>query len=79
MAAIKRDPYVTLELPRTATLDDIKKRHRTLSRELHPDANVGADQATLRAQDRKLKNVNEAYDALVRELNAAGRSSTRDR
>jgi len=32
------DPYRTLKLPRSATLDDIKTRYRKLSRKLHPDA-----------------------------------------
>ncbi len=32
------DPYRTLKLQRSATLDDIKTRYRKLSRKLHPDA-----------------------------------------
>ena len=32
------DPYRTLKLERSATLDDIKTRYRKLSRKLHPDA-----------------------------------------
>jgi hypothetical protein len=34
-----RDPYASLEVPRSATADDIKKSFRRLAKRLHPDAN----------------------------------------
>jgi hypothetical protein len=34
-----RDPYVSLEVPRSAAADDIKKSFRRLAKRLHPDAN----------------------------------------
>jgi DnaJ domain len=34
-----RDPYASLEVPKSATADDIKKSFRRLAKTLHPDAN----------------------------------------
>jgi DnaJ domain len=34
-----RDPYASLEVPQSATADDIKKSFRRLAKRLHPDAN----------------------------------------
>lgn len=34
-----RDPYQSLDLPRSATADDIKKSFRQLAKKLHPDTN----------------------------------------
>lgn len=56
--ADKRDYYEVLEVPRTASTDDIKKAYRKLARKYHPDINRDAD-----AEDR-FKEVNEAYEVL---------------
>jgi hypothetical protein len=34
-----RDPYQSLDLPRSATADDVKKSFRQLAKKLHPDTN----------------------------------------
>lgn len=49
------DYYKTLGVPRTATVDEIKKAFRKLARTHHPDA--GGDEA-------KFKEINEAYEVL---------------
>jgi DnaJ-class molecular chaperone len=53
------DPYSVLGVPRTASGDDIKKAHRRLAKQLHPDINPDAAEAA-----EKLKRINAAYDFL---------------
>ena len=54
-----RDYYATLEVPRTATADEIKKSYRRLSKKYHPDVNVGSTTA-----EDKFKELGEAYEVL---------------
>ena len=53
------DYYRTLELPRTATLPDIKHAYRRLARKHHPDLNPGDPTAEDRMED-----INRAYEVL---------------
>ncbi len=46
-----RDFYKILNLPRTATLNQIKKSYRKLAKELHPDKNTNDPQAQERFQE----------------------------
>jgi DnaJ-class molecular chaperone len=55
----KRDYYEILGVPRTATADEIKKAHRKLVRQHHPDVNKNNP-----ASEAKFKEVQEAYDVL---------------
>jgi curved DNA-binding protein len=50
------DYYTTLEIPKTATQDDIKKAYRKLAMKTHPDRNGG--------DETKFKKIQEAYDIL---------------
>lgn len=59
MAVKFKDYYEVLDVPRTATEDDIRKAYRKLARKHHPDVNPG-DQS---AED-KFKDINEAYEVL---------------
>jgi DnaJ-class molecular chaperone len=59
MAVKFQDYYEVLEVPRTATADDIKKAYRKLARKYHPDVNPGDTSA-----EEKFKQVGEAYEVL---------------
>jgi DnaJ-class molecular chaperone len=59
MAAKFQDYYETLGVSRTASADDIRKAHRRLSRQHHPDLNPGNKDA-----EARFKAVQEAYDVL---------------
>jgi curved DNA-binding protein len=54
-----KDYYQILNVPRTATQDDIKKAYRKLARQYHPDNNPGNKQA-----EAKFKEINEANEVL---------------
>lgn len=55
----KKDFYDILGVPRNASGDEIKKAHRKLVRQYHPDVNKNNPAAT-----EKFKEVQEAYDVL---------------
>lgn len=55
----KRDFYDILGVARSASADDIKKAHRKLVRQYHPDVNKNDKGAT-----EKFKEIQEAYDVL---------------
>src|SRR5271170_3424674 len=54
-----RDYYEVLGVPRTASVDEIKKAHRKLVRKYHPDVNKNNASAT-----EKFKEAQTAYDVL---------------
>jgi len=53
------DFYKLLGLPRDANDDDIRKAHRKLVREYHPDANPGD-----RSSEERFKEIQRAYEVL---------------
>ena len=64
------DPYKVLNVPSTATDEEIKKAYRDLARKYHPDNYHDNPLADL-AQE-KMKEINEAYDTIQRQR--SGRS-----
>ena len=65
------DPYKVLNIPSTATDEEVKKAYRELARKYHPDNYHDNPLADL-AQE-KMKEINEAYDTIQRQRQ--GRSS----
>lgn len=59
MAVAYKDYYSTLGVSREATADEIKKAHRKLARQNHPDLNPGDKDAK-----QRFKDVQEAYEVL---------------
>jgi molecular chaperone DnaJ len=55
----EKDFYKILGLDKKASADEIKKKYRSLARDLHPDKNQGDA-----AREEKFKAVSEAYDIL---------------
>src|SRR3989440_563234 len=54
-----RDYYQTLGVSKNASEDEIKRAHRKLARQYHPDRNPGDKQAEV-----QFKEVQQAYDVL---------------
>lgn len=66
---IADDPYDILGVPRDMPFEDIRKAHRQLVRELHPDRHVASGMPTelvLIATER-LARINEAFDRIKKE------------
>ena len=64
------DPYVTLGVPRNASEDEIKRAYRELVRKYHPDNYANNPLADL--AEEKMKEINEAYDAIEKERSSGG-------
>lgn len=64
------DPYLVLDLPPQASIEDVKQRYRKLVRENHPDkhmaAGVPAEMIALATE--RLQKINEAYALILREV-----------
>ena len=61
------DPYKVLGVKYDASDDEIKKASRTLSRQYHPDANVGKSPAEQAAAEERFKDVQQAYDQIMKD------------
>jgi DnaJ-class molecular chaperone len=66
------NPYTVLGVDRTATDDEIKKAYRELAKKYHPDNYADSPLADL--AEEKMKEINEAYDAIQRERAESARS-----
>jgi len=67
------DPYKVLNIPSTATDEEVKKAYRDLARKYHPDRYHDNPLADL-AQE-KMKEINEAYDQIQRQRSGRGSSA----
>ena len=61
------NPYEVLGVSRNASIDEIKKAYKELSRKYHPDSYVGNPLSSL--AEEKFKQVQESYDAIMKEKN----------
>ena len=70
------DPYVVLGVDKNASEEDIKKAYRELARKYHPDHYSDNPLSELAAE--KMKEINEAYDAIMNERrgNAGNRNTS---
>ena len=61
------NPYEVLGVSRNASIDEIKRAYKELRRKYHPDSYVGNPLSSL--AEEKFKQVQEAYDAIMKEKN----------
>lgn len=59
------DPYKVLGVSRGASMEEIKKAYRTLSRKYHPDANI--NNPLKEEAEAKFKEVQQAYQQIINE------------
>ena len=67
-----KDPYTVLGVSSGASDDEIKKAYRELARKYHPDNYQNNPLADL--AEEKMKEVNEAYDAITKMRSGGGPS-----
>ena len=60
------DPYVVLDLPPTATWEEITVAHRRLAKKHHPDHLQNATEEEREASDKRIRDLNIAYMELRR-------------
>ncbi|MBQ9692764.1 MAG: J domain-containing protein, partial [Clostridia bacterium] len=61
---MERDPYDILGISRYSTEEDIKKAYRELAKKYHPDN--FSDESMRRLAEEKMKEINEAYNTVMR-------------
>lgn len=67
-----KDPYSVLGVDSSASDDEIKKAYRELARKYHPDNYQNNPLADL--AEEKMKEINEAYDAVTKARSGGGSS-----
>lgn len=68
------DPYNVLGIERGASDEEIKKAYRAMSRKYHPDANINNPNRAV--TDEKFKEIQQAYDRIMKEKEYGYDSST---
>ena len=59
--------YEILEIPKTASVSDIKKAYRTMVKKYHPDKLQDMDEAYRKGAEEKFRAVQEAYEWIQKE------------
>ena len=67
-----KDPYEILGVGKNATDEEIKNAYRTLARKYHPDNY--ADNPLSDLAGEKMKEINEAYDAIIAARKSGGKN-----
>lgn len=67
---MNKNPYDVLGVSPSASDDEVKRAYRDLTRKYHPDANVNNPLADL--AEEKFKEVQEAYDVIMKEREHGG-------
>ena len=68
-----RDPYEILGVSKNATDEEIKNAYRNLARKYHPDNY--ADNPLSDLAGEKMKEINEAYDAIIAARKSGGKKN----
>jgi DnaJ like chaperone protein len=61
--------YKILEVDSNASLDEIKKAYRKMAKKYHPDKLRGQDPAMIKGAEEKFREVQKAYETLMRQKN----------
>ena len=64
------NPYKILDIPETATDEEVKSAYRKLAKKYHPDKYV--DSPLKDVADEKMKEINEAYYGYEKEQKFSG-------
>ena len=59
--------YKILDIPQTATNEEIKKAYRAMAKKYHPDKLQSKDPALVKGAQEKFQKVQEAYEAIQKE------------
>ena len=59
--------YKILDLPQTATNEEVKKAYRAMAKKYHPDKLQSKDPALVKGAQEKFQKVQEAYEAIQKE------------
>lgn len=68
------DPYKVLGVSPNADMDEVKQAYRRLAKKYHPDNYVNNPLSNL--AEEKMKEINEAYDAIVKGYTAKSESTS---
>ena len=63
----KDNAYKILEIPKTATVDEIKKAYRKMAKKYHPDRVAHLGEEHQKGAEEKFRQVQEAYEILQKE------------
>tara|TARA_B100000965_G_scaffold199867_1_gene166868 strand:+ start:99 stop:818 length:720 start_codon:yes stop_codon:yes gene_type:complete len=61
--------YKILEVDSNASLNEIKKAYRKMAKKYHPDKLRGQDPAMIKGAEEKFREVQKAYETLIRQTN----------
>ncbi len=65
----KVSPYVILEIPESATDDEVKKAYRSLARKYHPDRVASLGPEHVSKAEEKFKKMKQAYEEIKEQRN----------